>query len=94
MIVAVIKITITFILPKNAQIQKKKKSSKKDIQTANINTDKCVSFRDFLYLCRSGDVQSESKQFQELLLERTKALAAQAEALKSNSDGKYGSKKM
>lgn len=39
---------------------------------------------------RSGDVQSESKQFQELLLERTKALAAQAEAaLKSNSDGKY-----
>lgn len=33
---------------------------------------------------------AESKQFQELLLERTKALAAQTEALKSaNSDGKY-----
>lgn len=41
------------------------------------------------YRFRSGDAQSESKQFQELLLERTKALAAQAEALKSNSDGKY-----
>lgn len=37
---------------------------------------------------RSGDSQSETKQFQELLLERTKVLAAQAEALKSNSDGK------
>lgn len=35
------------------------------------------------------DVSAESKQFQELLLERTKALAAQTEALKSaNSDGK------
>lgn len=38
---------------------------------------------------RSVDVSAESKQFQELLLERTKALAAQTEALKSsNSDGK------
>lgn len=38
---------------------------------------------------RSVDVSAESKQFQELLLERTKALAAQTEALKSaSSDGK------
>lgn len=47
-----------------------------------------VVFVIFIFV-RSGDVQSESKHFQELLLERTKALAAQAEAaLKSNSDGK------
>ena len=86
MIVTIIKITITFIVPKNAQNRQKKQRTKKDIQTANINTDKFSLFCDF-YLSRSGDVQSES--FQELLLERTKALAAQAEALKSNSDGKY-----
>lgn len=45
----------------------------------------------YLFLYRSGgDPSSDSKElhFQEMLLERTKALAAQAEALKSNSDGK------
>lgn len=43
-------------------------------------------------ILRSVDLSTtttDSKQFQELLLERTKALAAQSEALKSsNSDGK------
>ena len=41
---------------------------------------------------RSVDLSTttDSKQFQELLLERTKAFAAQTEALKSsNSDGKF-----
>lgn len=39
---------------------------------------------------RLVDVSSDSNKFQELLLERTKALAAQTEALKSSShsDGK------
>lgn len=38
---------------------------------------------------RSVDVTAETKQFHEILLERTKALAAQTEALKSShSDGK------
>lgn len=43
-------------------------------------------------LLRTVDLSSgpDSKQFQELLLERTKALAAHTEALKSsNSDGKF-----
>lgn len=44
----------------------------------------------FCSTLRSVDTTVESKQFQELLLERTKALAAQTEALKSvNSDGKF-----
>lgn len=48
----------------------------------------------FIYsILRSVDLSTtttDSKQFQELLLERTKAFAAQTEALKSsNSDGKY-----
>lgn len=42
---------------------------------------------DFIY-SSSGDLPSESKQFQEMILERTKALALQADALKSKSDGK------
>lgn len=48
-----------------------------------------IKFFLFFLSRRSGDVSSDSKelQFQEMLLERTKALAAQAEALKSNSDG-------
>lgn len=52
----------------------------------------------FVFLCsilRSVDLSTtttDSKQFQELLLERTKAFAAQTEALKSsNSDGKFSS---
>lgn len=43
-------------------------------------------------ILRSVDLSTttDSKQFQELLLERTKAFAAQTEALKSsNSDGKF-----
>lgn len=49
----------------------------------------------FIYIfsiLRSVDLSTttDSKQFQELLLERTKAFAAQTEALKSsNSDGKF-----
>lgn len=51
-----------------------------------------------IFICsilRSVDLSTtttDSKQFQELLLERTKAFAAQTEALKSsNSDGKFSS---
>lgn len=48
---------------------------------------------DFLFsILRSVDLSTttDSKQFQELLLERTKVLAAQTEALKSaNSEGKF-----
>jgi hypothetical protein len=45
-------------------------------------------------ILRSVDLSTttDSKQFQELLLERTKAFAAQTEALKSsNTDGKFSS---
>lgn len=54
-----------------------------------------VSFDLSLYSAlRLVDVSSDSNKFQELLLERTKALAAQTEALKSSShsDGKFKQK--
>lgn len=50
-------------------------------------------FPTFSSILRSVDLSTshDSKQFQELLLERTKALAAQTEAIKSsNSEGKRG----
>lgn len=47
-------------------------------------------FYSFNSALRLVDVSTDSNKFQELLLERTKALAAQTEALKSSShsDGK------
>ncbi|XP_031626455.1 homeobox protein cut isoform X3 [Contarinia nasturtii] len=71
------------------QLEERLESKRQHISRLESRLDKQSDYDDVKTENRSGDVQSESKQFQELLLERTKALAAQAEALKSNSDGAY-----
>ncbi|XP_031626456.1 homeobox protein cut isoform X4 [Contarinia nasturtii] len=74
------------------QLEERLESKRQHISRLESRLDKQSDYDDVKTENRSGDVQSESKQFQELLLERTKALAAQAEALKSNSDDDHGNR--
>ena len=69
------------------------KSRLKCKKAAHVEISHVSFFFLFFYsILRSVDLSTttDSKQFQELLLERTKAFAAQTEALKSsNTDGKF-----